>query len=287
MACRGIIEGGTKRMNIVETNLQFKGNMKARKSTNRIVLHHAAASTCDAKTIHEWHLKRGFSGIGYHFLVRKNGTIERGRAENLVGAHAAGNNSNSIGICFEGNFETETMGEAQKNAGAELVEYLKKKYSISTVVRHKDLAATACPGKNFPFEEILQGVKTGTKQPEQEEHKKQEDDNKLVEDGYWGKETTKRAQEVFGTPVDGVISGQLKSYAKYFPGIVSLSYGKGGSALVRAIQKWLCIKEDGYIGQQFVLELQHKMGTVEDGVLSKPSDCIKEFQHWLNNPTSV
>lgn len=263
-------------MNIIETNLQFKGNMSVRKRTSRIILHHAAASECDARTVHTWHLKRGFSGIGYHFLVRKNGTIERGRAENLVGAHAAGNNSNSIGICFEGNFETESMGEAQKNAGAELVEYLKQKYSIDTVVRHKDLAATACPGKNFPFEEMLQGVKTETKQPEQAV------DNKLVEDGIWGKETTKKAQEVFGTPVDGVISGQLKSCAKYFPGIVSVSYGRGGSALVRAMQFEFCITEDGYIGKQFVLALQHKMGTVEDGVLSKPSSCIKAFQHWLN-----
>lgn len=283
MACRGIVEGGTKRMNIVETNLQFKGKMAVRKSTNRIVLHHAAASVCDAKTIHAWHLGRGFSGIGYHFLVRKNGTIERGRAEHLVGAHVTGHNSDSIGVCFEGNFETETMGEAQKNAGSELVEYLKKKYSIGIVVRHKDLAPTACPGKNFPFEEILHGVKTETKQPEQVEQKTQECNNKLVEDGYWGKGTTKRAQEVFGTPIDGVITGQLSSCAKYFPGIVSVSYGRGGSALVRAMQKWLQIPEDGYIGQQFVLALQHKMGTIEDGVLSKPSNCIKAFQHWLNN----
>lgn len=280
MACRGIIEGGTKSMEIVETNLQFKGNMAVRKATNKIVLHHAAASTCDAKTIHAWHLRRGFSGIGYHFLIRKDGIIERGRAENLVGAHVAWHNGDSIGICFEGNFETETMGEAQKNAGAELVDYLKKKYSINTVVRHKDLAATACPGKNFPFEEILQGVKTETKQPEQ---KTQECNNKIVEDGYWGKGTTKRAQEVFGTPADGIITGQLKSCAKYFPGIIPVSYDGGGSALVRAMQKWLQIPEDGYIGQQFVLALQHKMGTVADGVLSKPSSCIKAFQHWLNN----
>lgn len=263
-------------MNIVETNLQFKGKMSVRKSTSRIMLHHAAASECDAKTIHEWHLGRGFSGIGYHFLVRKNGTIERGRAENLVGAHAAGNNSNSIGICFEGNFETETMGEAQKNAGKELIAYLCNKYGIDVVIRHKDVASTACPGKNFPFEEILQGVKTETKQPEQV------DDNKLVEDGYWGEKTTKRAQEVFGTPIDGVITGQLKSCAKYFPGIVSVSYGRGGSALVRAMQFEFCIPEDGYIGKQFVSALQHKMGTVADGVLSKPSSCIKAFQKWLN-----
>lgn len=131
-------------------------------------------------------------------------------------------------------------------------------------------------GKNFPFEEILQGVKIETKQPEQT------GDNKLVEDGYWGKGTTKRAQEIFGTPVDGVITGQLSSCAKYFPGIVSVSYGRGGSSLVRTMQKWLGIKEDGYIGKEFVTALQREMRTVVDGVLSKPSSCIKAFQHWLN-----
>lgn len=262
-------------MNIIETNLQFKGNMSVRKRTSRIILHHAAASECDARTVHTWHLKRGFSGIGYHFLVRKNGTIERGRAENLVGAHAAGNNSNSIGICFEGNFETESMGEAQKNAGKELIAYLCNKYGIDVVIRHKDVASTACPGKNFPYTELL-NYKSAVQTTDAKTQKN------IAEDGLWGKDTTKRAQEVFGTPVDGMISGQLKSCAKYFPSIISVSYGRGGSALVRAMQKWLCIPEDGYIGQQFVLALQHKMGTVADGVLSKPSSCIKAFQHWLN-----
>ena len=264
-------------MKIVETNLQFKGKMAVRKATNKIVLHHAAASLCDARTVHAWHLGRGFSGIGYHFLVRKNGTIERGRAENLVGAHAAGNNSNSIGICFEGNFETETMGEAQKNAGKELISYLCNKYGIDVVIRHKDVAATACPGKNFPYEEMLHKNVEQPKESQTEEEK-----SEISEDGFWGKDTTKRAQEVFGTPVDGMITGQLKSCFKYFPGIISVKAGKGGSDLVRAMQKWLQIKEDGYIGQQFVLSVQHEMETVEDGVLSKPSSCIKAFQHWLN-----
>lgn len=263
-------------MNIIETNLQFKGKMLIRKSTARIILHHAAASVCDAKTIHAWHLGRGFSGIGYHFLVRKNGTIERGRAENLVGAHAAGNNSNSIGICFEGNFETESMGEAQKNAGKELIAYICNKYGIDVIIRHKDVASTACPGKNFPYTELLNyksSVQTTDAKPQK---------NTVAEDGIWGTGTTKRAQEVFGTPVDGVISGQLSSCKKYFPGITSVSYGKGGSSLVRTMQKWLGIKEDGYIGKEFVTALQREMRTVVDGVLSKPSSCIKAFQHWLN-----
>lgn len=140
-------------MNIIETNLSF-GSMSKRKKTNRIILHHAAASTCDAATIHRWHKAKGWSGAGYHFLVRKDGKIYRLRPEDKVGAHASGNNSDSLGICFEGNFQTETMGQTQINAGKELVAHLKNKYNISKVQKHKDVGSTACPGANFPFVEI-------------------------------------------------------------------------------------------------------------------------------------
>lgn len=151
-------------MNIIDTNLDF-GSLSKRKSTTRIILHHAAAESCDAATIHQWHLNKGWSGIGYHFVVRKNGSIERGRPEDTVGAHALNNNSDSIGICFEGNFETETMPETQKAAGKELVAYLKQKYGISTVQKHKDVTSTACPGKKFPFDEIVNGQATAPAQP--------------------------------------------------------------------------------------------------------------------------
>ena len=151
-------------MNIIDTNLDF-GSLSKRKSTTRIILHHAAAESCDAATIHQWHLNKGWPGIGYHFVVRKNGSIERGRPEDTVGAHALNNNSDSIGICFEGNFETETMPETQKAAGKELVAYLKQKYGISTVQKHKDVTSTACPGKNFPFDKIVNGQATAPAQP--------------------------------------------------------------------------------------------------------------------------
>ena len=143
-------------MNIIETGLKF-GSLIYRKSTTRIILHHAAATTCSAEDIHRWHKQRGWSGAGYHFLVRKDGSVYRLRPEAAVGAHASDNNSNSLGICFEGNFETESMTDIQKNAGAELVAYLKNKYGISTVQRHKDVGTTSCPGKNFPFDEISSG----------------------------------------------------------------------------------------------------------------------------------
>ena len=71
-----------------------------------------------------------------------------------MGAHAGNNNYDSIGVCFEGSFDREEMPAAQKQAGMELVAYLKQKYGISTVQRHSDVNATGCPGGHFPFEEL-------------------------------------------------------------------------------------------------------------------------------------
>ena len=159
-------------MNIIETNLQFK-DMNTRKLTERIILHHADAKSCSAEDIHRWHLSNGWSGAGYHFLVRKDGTIYRLRPEEKVGAHAYGSNYNSIGICFEGNFMEEDMPEVQKQAGKELVAYLKNKYKISTVQKHKDVCATSCPGDKFPFDEIANSEASNEiiSQPQKNENK--------------------------------------------------------------------------------------------------------------------
>lgn len=144
-------------MKINEVTYKWNGALTKRRSTVRIILHHAAASKCTAQQIHSWHLANGWVGIGYHFLVRKDGSVYRGRPEDTVGAHAGNNNYDSIGICFEGNFMTETMGDAQRKAGAELVAYLKDKYGISKVQKHSDVNATGCPGAHFPFAAIAEG----------------------------------------------------------------------------------------------------------------------------------
>ena len=139
-------------MNIIKSNLSF-GALTKRSRTQQIILHHAVMNG-GVEDIHRVHLNQGYSGIGYHYYVRKDGSIYEGRPSNTIGAHASGSNSNSIGICFEGNFENEYMSDAQKNAGKELVAYLKDLYKISVVKKHCDVNATACPGKNFPFGEI-------------------------------------------------------------------------------------------------------------------------------------
>ena len=123
-------------MNIINTNLNFK-QMDTRSSTKRIILHHAAAKRCSAEDIHRWHLSNGWSGAGYHFLVRKDGTIYRLRPEDKVGAHAYGANYDSLGICFEGDYKEEIMQEEGIKAGRELVNFLRNKYYKNLEIEKK------------------------------------------------------------------------------------------------------------------------------------------------------
>ena len=141
-------------MQIVETGFKF-GALTIRKSTKRVIIHHTASADVPARTIHQWHLNQGWSGIGYHFVVRANGTIERGRPELAIGAHAgSAGNGDSIGIVLTGNFETGKPTAAQMVALAELINELRGRYGNLAVIGHKDVMATACPGKNFPWDEL-------------------------------------------------------------------------------------------------------------------------------------
>lgn len=142
-------------MKINEVKYDWAGALVKRNTIDMIVLHHADASTCSPQDIHWWHIRQNWSGIGYHYFINKQGVIFKGRPDDVIGSHAKGYNSTSLGICFEGRYNKEIMPEAQIQAGKELVEYLKKKYNITKVKRHKDLMSTDCPGSLFPFEEIV------------------------------------------------------------------------------------------------------------------------------------
>lgn len=147
-------------MEIIRPTYIWAYNLTKRtKTITRIILHHAAATSCTATQIHDWHKGNGWAGIGYHFFINKEGKVYEGRPVEYIGAHAGYNNDDSIGICFEGNFENETMNEKQKQAGRLLVETLRQRYAISKIQRHSDVNATACPGKNFPFDYIAYGTR--------------------------------------------------------------------------------------------------------------------------------
>ncbi len=142
-------------MNIIETEWDWNGGLSNRSRTDYIALHHAECTRCTAAQVDEWHKANGWSGIGYHFFVRKDGTIYRGRPIWAMGAHVLGKNDRAIGICAEGAYMTETMPEAQKTAIAELLDYLKINfYPNAEIVGHGEIGESDCPGKNFPLDEL-------------------------------------------------------------------------------------------------------------------------------------
>lgn len=144
-------------MEIIETNLSFNSNMSERKTTKRGIFHNSGTTVRQAvDIIHNYHKNtRGYAGIGYHFYIRRDGSIYRGRPENMQGAHAYGANSDSIGICFEGNLNEEYLTKEQIEAGRCLVSYLKGKYGNIEFTEHRKVCNTSCPGKNFNIEEIV------------------------------------------------------------------------------------------------------------------------------------
>jgi len=140
-------------MIINDAGLKFTVNPEKRKSTSLLILHHAAGNG-SVETIHKGHLARNWYGIGYHYYVRKDGSIWRGRPEDSVGTHTVGQNTVSIAVCFEGNFENDVMPAPQLEAGRQLIADILGRYEGIKVTTHRDNDATACPGKNFPQELI-------------------------------------------------------------------------------------------------------------------------------------
>ena len=146
-----------------QTNLQFNETLVPRDTTKYIILHHSAVSSHHTvEDIHKWHLKKGWAGIGYHYFIAKDGEVYEGRPREMVGAHTRGHNEESVGICFEGNFDIEEPTKQQESSAVKLLAILGIAYSDAILCRHSDFnQKKTCPGKNFPFNNLLQRVATG------------------------------------------------------------------------------------------------------------------------------
>ena len=138
---------------ILQTTLQWAYTPSCfTQAVKYLVLHHAAGNG-SVEAVHAYHRDtNGWAGIAYHLYVRKDGKVYAGRPMDRQGGHCLNYNGVSIGICFEGNFETEAMSEAQKAGGIEAVRYAMAYYPGMTVVGHRELVSTDCPGKNFPLD---------------------------------------------------------------------------------------------------------------------------------------
>ena len=124
-----------------------------------IVVHCSAVRTDQQSSVAQidsWHRERGFKiGIGYHYVVRRDGEVEPGRPEFLVGAHCLNHNAHSIGVCYEGGLDirgqpADTRTAEQKQAMRQLLEELHGRYPRAIIVGHHDLN----PGKNCPCYDV-------------------------------------------------------------------------------------------------------------------------------------
>ena len=122
-----------------------------------IIIHCSAVrpdQTSSAAQIDSWHRKDNHwkFGIGYHYVVRRDGSIEPGRPEYMVGAHCRNHNAHTIGVCYEGGLDirgqpADTRTEAQKASLRTLLEELHRRYPKALIVGHRDLDPTKeCPG---------------------------------------------------------------------------------------------------------------------------------------------
>ena len=101
--------------------------------------------------IRQWHKQRGFSDVGYHYVVHLHGDVENGRDVDIIGAHCTGHNAHSIGVCYvggvakDGNTPKDTRTLQQKAALLKLLTELKKTYPGVKIYGHRDFARKSCP----------------------------------------------------------------------------------------------------------------------------------------------
>lgn len=128
---------------------------KSKRTITEIIIHCSATPEGRDYTVEDirrWHKERGWSDIGYHYVIYRNGHIEPGRDVDIIGAHCVGHNTHSIGICYvggvarDGKTAKDTRTLAQKAALLSLLVDLHKLYPKAIIVGHHDYdKGKACP----------------------------------------------------------------------------------------------------------------------------------------------
>jgi len=131
------------------------------RNINKIILHTSytpAGREHDVEDIRAWHKAKGWKDVGYHYIIKIDGTIEQGRPLDNIGAHCSGQNQGSIGICYIGGMSAndrtpeDTRTEAQKTALRNLIHYLDLVFGGLTVHGHNEFSNKPCPCFNVSEE---------------------------------------------------------------------------------------------------------------------------------------
>ena len=134
---------------------------------NKIILHCSATregQDISTETIRGWHVnERGWSDIGYHYVILLDGTVDKARPVERQGAHVRGHNKGSIGICYVGGCYADmnpkdTRTDLQKESLTELISYLMDSYEDATLHGHNEFSSKACPSFNVKeqYKELIE-----------------------------------------------------------------------------------------------------------------------------------
>lgn len=134
------------------------------RTIDRLIIHCSATPEGRNYTVSDidhWHRQRGFDGIGYHYVIYRDGSVHAGRPVERAGAHCTGYNATSIGICYIGGCDRtgnpkDTRTDAQKAALRQLVATLHSRWPQATIHGHNEFAAKACP--SFDVQEWLKTI---------------------------------------------------------------------------------------------------------------------------------
>lgn len=122
---------------------------------NKIIIHCSDSDNPrhdNIKTIDQWHKARGWRGVGYHYFIRANGTLELGRKVSEAGAHTYGQNGESLGVCLHGK---ERFTEAQFLTLRKLIRNLRRLFKPLAVYGHCEFnAEKTCPNFDYKTEII-------------------------------------------------------------------------------------------------------------------------------------
>jgi len=128
--------------------------LKSKRTINEIIVHCSATAEGKDFTVADitrWHKQRGFTTIGYHYVIYRDGSVHNGRDINVSGAHCVGHNTHSIGVCYIGGCKADglspkdTRTPAQKDALLKLLKQLRTLYPTAKIRGHRDFANKACP----------------------------------------------------------------------------------------------------------------------------------------------
>lgn len=138
-----------------------------REVTNLIVIHCAATKPSmdiGLREIRQWHVQQGWLDVGYHYIIRRDGTVETGRPHDVVGSHVKGHNFESLGICMVGGIDDagkplNNFADAQWVALEGLVSEVSVLYPNARICGHRDLDS----GKACPSFDVATWLKSRTK----------------------------------------------------------------------------------------------------------------------------